>query len=586
MCSAVQRRGDRRHPGIGCGVVDCATGGGRRPGVGLSLQQANGWTPRGSQVCELLGAYQGILDAIGDLPLVPMVLWRHADRGGLGRLRYLPRPRWLLRFFVVRHVGRALAGLSRRYSARAALGSTADAEQQDREAVREFQQSLPPTRPRIYFTLLVVATIVLGRPIIDRVVTWGLELPQAGGLGRSRELLERARVTVEKLGAALSADFTSVNQALDALLNGGLLQVAVVTLGLALSLYVVLRPFVPAFRLKRMLFNLAPEPEGHHRSAAAPWSVSQATGIYERERRLFEELGGRAPREFPFDLVVPALVVLVPLAWGGLSVRSGLIAPLVWDRVVFLGVAALLLIPALVRLSWLYQTWQRRQAGRSGPYMPFEVRLRGGSAVAKVERPFGVRILVFFLFLLGGYTLYASDRVFTVSEVLVAGFVFAWGLSLPVSYLWWYRVKRELRDLDRSYGTRESGYRLVLSRVMATVGWLVTAVAFLAGSTATVMTALLVLAPVFIRTGRRIRRAQARAGQPETVRSAWMLAPGLLLHPLVVAYLQHELNKVWAVEGEPLDPWSAEASTEAKCSTRTTPWLRALPARTTQLPEG
>jgi hypothetical protein len=543
------------------------------------LQQANGSAPRGSQVCELLGAYQGILDTIGDLPLVPMVLWRHADRGGLGRLRYLPRPRWLLRFFVVRHVGRALAGLSRRYSARAALGSTSDAEQQDREAVREFQQSLPPTRPRIYFTLLVVATIVLGRPIIDTVVTRGLELPQAGGLGRSEELVKRARETVEKLGAALSADFTSVDQALDALLNGGLLQVAVVALGLSLSLYVVLRPFVPAFRLKRMLFNLAPEPEGHHRSTVARWSVSQATGVYERERRLFDELGGRAPREFPFDLVVSALVVLAPLAWGGLSVRSGLIALLVRDRVVFLGVAVLVVIPALVRLGWLYVTWQRRQAGRSGPYRPFEVRLRGGSAVAKVERPLGVRVLLFLLSIIGANALVIAGSFL---DVLVYGFAVAWGLSLPVSFLWWYRVERESRDLDHSYGTRESGYRLVLSRVMTTVGWLVTALAFLRPDIATVMVALLVLAPAFIRTGRRIRRAQARAGQPETVRSAWMLAPGLLLHPLLVAYLQHELNKVWAVEGEPLDPWSADASTNAKCSTGTTPWLRAVPAKTTQ----
>jgi hypothetical protein len=461
----------------------------------------------------------------------------------------------------------------------------ADAEHQDREAVREFQQSLPPTRPRIYFTLMIVATIVLGRPIIDRVVTRGLDLPQAGGLGHSRELLERARETLEKLGAALSADFTSVDQALDALLNGGLLQVAVVTLGLALSLYLVLRPFVPAFRLKRMLFNLAPELEGRCRSAVARWSVSQATGIYERERRLFEELGGRAPRELPFDLVVPAVAMLVPLAWAGLSVRSGLVAPLVRERVVFLGVAALLLIPALLRLGWLYQTWQRREAGRSGPVRPFEVRLRGGSAVAKVERPFGVRILVFFLALLGGCMLIFADPYFTVSD-LVYAVPSAWGLSfflsLPFSFLWWYRVNCELRDLDRSYGTLESGYRPVLSRLIMSVGWLVPVAAFLALDPVVLMVGLLVLAPAFIRTGRRIRRAQARAGQPETVRSAWLLAPGLLLYPLLVAYLQHELNKVWAVEGEPLDPWSADASRNAKCSTGTTPWLRVLAAKTAE----
>jgi hypothetical protein len=103
----------------------------QEPGDGLSLQQAIEST---SQVCELLAAYQGVLDTIGDLPPVPMVLRRHG-----GRLHYFPNPRWLLRYFVVWHDGRTLASLSRRYSARAALGRGADAERQYREAVREFQ---------------------------------------------------------------------------------------------------------------------------------------------------------------------------------------------------------------------------------------------------------------------------------------------------------------------------------------------------------------------------------------------------------------------------------------------------------------
>jgi hypothetical protein len=533
------------------------------------LQQTIGSTPRGSQVCELLEAYQGVLDSISDLPLVPMVLWRHANRGGLGRLHYLPRPRWLLRFFVVRHIGRVLAGLSRRYSARAALGSAADSEHRDREAVREFQQSLPPPRVRTYLTLLIVVTIVIGRPIVDRVASLILRLIQDSEVGRS-EVRRQVRDTLQTLGTALSTDFTSVNNAVNALLNEGLLQVAVVMLGLALSLYVVLRPFVPAFRLKRMLFNLTPEPEQRHRSAVARWSVSQATGIYARERRLFEELGGRPPREFPFDLVVPALVMLVPLAHGTLNIRRGLIAPLMDDRVGFLSAATVVLIPALLRLGWLYQTWQRRQSGRPGPYVPFEVRVRGGSVVAKVERPLGVRILLFLLlwFLFWASTAASVDPEYkpTALEAFVTGFVAAWVVSFLVSLPWWYRINQELRDLDHAYDTRQSGSRPDLSLLMMTVGWLVLLLPFIA---------------VF-RTGRRIQRAQARAGQPETLRSAWMLTPGLLLHPFLSAYLQHELNKVWAVEGEPLDPWPADTSTEAKWSTGTMPWLKGLAGQTTE----
>jgi DNA-binding transcriptional ArsR family regulator len=51
--------------------------------------------------------------------------------------------------------------------------------------------------------------------------------------------------------------------------------------------------------------------------------------------------------------------------------------------------------------------------------------------------------------------------------------------------------------------------------------------------------------------------------------------PGLLLPPALFAYLQHELNRVWAVEGEPLDPWPADTSTEANRSIGTLPWLKA-----------
>ncbi len=60
-----------------------------------------------------------------------------------------------------------------------------------------------------------------------------------------------------------------------------------------------------------------------------------------------------------------------------------------------------------------------------------------------------------------------------------------------------------------------------------------------------------------------------------------MLTPGLVLYPFLIAYLQHELNKVWAVEGEPLDPWSDDTSTDAKSSTGAMPWLKVPTGQTT-----
>lgn len=515
------------------------------------MKQVNGSMARDSQVCELLGAYQGVLETVRDLPLVPMVLWRHGHRSGLGRLHYLPRPRWLLRFFVVRHIDRALASLSRRFSARAALRLAPDSEQRDREAVREFQQSLPPIRLKIYLTLLTVATIILGRPIVDRVATVVLSLVQLGharSLAGIPDLRRQVRDSVEKLGAVLTPDFTSVNEALKALLNGGLKQVALVMLGLALSLYVVLRPFVPAFRLKRMLFNLAPEPERHRRSATARWSVPQTTGIYERERMLFEGLGWRAPREFPFDLVVLALVMLAPMVLGGLWISLSPIAPIREDRAMDLEFGVWLLIFALLRLGWLYRTWRRRQSSEHVMYMPFGARIRGSRAVAKVESSLfvGARafltFLFFFLFIMMGNP--NSRYTILISIAIVYAFFGAMLVSLP----WWYRIHRELRDLDQSYDTGEFSGRPVLSLLMMTIGWLVVLPPFIS----------------IFRLGRCVQRAQARAGHAMTLRSPWILAPGLLFCPILFAYLQHELNKIWAIEGEPLDAWAADPSTQSE----------------------
>jgi hypothetical protein len=442
-----------------------------------------------------------------------------------------------------------------------------DSERRDREAVREFQQSLPPIRLKTYLTLLAAATIIIGRPIVDRVATIVLSYVQlshaqslAGLLDPRRQSLAglldlrrqvgEVRASVEKLGAALTPDFTSVNEAVKALLNGGLKQVALVILGLALSLYIVLRPFVPAFRLKRMLFNLAPEPERRHRSATARWSVPQTTGIYERERRLFEGLGWRAPREFPFDLVVLALVMLAPMVLGGLWIRLSSTFPIKEDRPSYLEFGLWLLVLALFRLGCLYRTWRRRQSSDHVKYMPFGARIRGSRAVAKVESPqfVGVRaflvFLFFFLFIMMGNLNSQYAFLTDVSFAIVYGFFGAILVSLP----WWYRIHRELRDLDQSYDTGEFSGWPVLSLLMMTIGWFVVLPPFIS----------------IFRLGRCVQRAQTRASHAMTLRSPWILAPGLLFCPILFAYLQYELNKIWAIEGEPLDAWAADASTQGE----------------------
>jgi hypothetical protein len=170
---------------------------------------------------------------------------------------------------------------------------------------------------------------------------------------------------------------------------------------LALAAYLVLRPFVPAFRLKANAAQpVCPSPPAI--PATSRWSVSQATGVYERERQVFTELGVRPPREVPFDLLVPAVAMLVPLAMAVSGLTEAITgSSAAADRWLSGVLATLFLIIVVVRLGWLYRMWRRR-LGRFGPCMPFDVGILtdGRLSVAKVERPTGVRILIFGLFVL------------------------------------------------------------------------------------------------------------------------------------------------------------------------------------------
>jgi hypothetical protein len=511
-------------------------------------QRAGEVTCPTSPVRELLVAYHGVLGAVDGLPAVPFVLWTHADRGLPARLRYLPRPKWLLRLFVVRHFDASLALLARRYSAGAALGSLSETDLRDREAVKEFRQSLPPVRQVLCFVLLVVAVLAVARPLPALLAKY---LRRAALTGRS----ESWQATIEQLGQGFSTDAGSLDKALNTLVKGGPGQTAELIFLLALAAYLVLRPFVPAFRLKRMLLNLSADRREPRPSATSRWSVSQSTGIYEQERQVFAELGVRRPREVPFDLLVLALALLVPLAYAVSGVKEAISgSSTASDRWLSASIATLLLIIAVVRLGWLYRMWRRR-LGRFGPCMPFEVGIPtdGRLSVAKVERPVGVRILVFGLLLLSGIA--GKEPQETLPDLLAGVLAAALLFTAPLSYLWWRRVNHELRGLDEPVGPRSTRRRFATR-----IGTIV--------RTVTVV-------PAFNALIRRIRRAQARVGLPQTLRFGWLLVPALLVHPLLVAYLQYELNKIWTALGEPLDPSNGRLPAPQADLAQRLPWLRA-----------
>src|SRR5204862_3209463 len=141
-------------------------------------------------------------------------------------------------------------------------------------------------------------------------------------------------------------------------------------------------------RLKRMLLNLPADRRRPWPSATSRWSVSQATGIYEQERQVFTELDVRRPREVPFDLLVPALAMLVPLAMAVSGFHEAIVgSSAALDRWLSGWLATVLLIIVVVRLGWLSRTWRLRR-GCFGPRTPFEVGIatHGRLSVATVER--------------------------------------------------------------------------------------------------------------------------------------------------------------------------------------------------------
>lgn len=529
-------------------------------------------TPHDSEVRELLEVYQQVLDTVNDLSPVPMVLRKHR-----GRLHYLPRAKWPVRYFVIRHIRRTLASLNRRYSARAALGRAPHGEQQDREAVRDFEQSLPPDRHKLYVVVLSAAILVLLQLMIRGYIRY---MPAADINPQVREqIIQKLLDEVTKVLPALSPNFSSINDALDAVWTGRPGPFAFLTLCSAFVAYVALRPVVPAFRLKRMLFNLAAEPGRWSNSAVARWSDSHATGLYEREHRVFAALVTRPPREFPFDLAVSALALAFPaVVCASFYYFAAVFPPM--QTLLWVELATCLLILIVLRLGWLYRTRLRRKACRAVPYMPFEVRIRGGNAIAKVEQPLGLRLLISLLVV--GFELMLNSYG-PMGATYLDAFAFAspevWAVWLLISLPWWYRINRELRDLDNTYGSRHASGRPLVSLLMMAAGC--PAILPLPYGAIVVFAIYLPFIAVF-RLGRHIRRAQARAGQRRKVLSPWILAPALVLAPLLFAYIQKQMNEIWAAQGQLLDPSPAAASPEVNWSTGTLPWLKSPKGRTTE----
>jgi Domain of unknown function (DUF4234) len=165
-----------------------------------------------------------------------------------------------------------------------------------------------------------------------------------------------------------------------------------------------------------------------------------------------------------------------------------------------------------------------------------EVQIGGTSARAKIRSPWAPALLPF---------------------VTLGIYVFCW----------YYFINREMRDLGRARGSDELGDSPGKSLLAVTLGALVIVPAVIS----------------MINTAKRIQAAQRLAGVTPLL-SGWLaLVMALLITPVLYAYEQSELNKVWEPPRMPEDEAAAPAGTQPIAPDATPP--EEKPPPTTPSPE-
>ncbi len=111
-------------------------------------------------------------------------------------------------------------------------------------------------------------------------------------------------------------------------------------------------------------------------------------------------------------------------------------------------------------------------------------------------------------------------------------------ITLGIYYwVWYYRITREMRDLGRAHGSDELGDSPGTSLLAVTLG-------------------ALIIVPALISTYNTAKRVQAaqRVSGVEPQLNGWLaLVMFLVVSPVLYAYEQSELNKVWRAGATPAE---------------------------------
>jgi hypothetical protein len=498
-----------------------------------------------SDVSSLVDAFEDVLQCAYELD--PVVLTPSTyRRGGIRRyIHRLPRPTVMLRFFIIDHARTTLDVVRRRLLARTVLGGHGDGDDRDRavaehKTVATYADSLPTSRRAWYTTTLIVLTIVVTRFVLTTLPGAAERLGATGSMAEI-DTIDRLLDTISRT----ASDFSSATGLLEELVRAPLRTIAFVGTSLMTVLYVELRLFVPAFRLKRMMFNLHPAPD-LVRVTPPRWGVQRANGLYALERSVERRLRGARRCEVPFDLIVPGLLLPSVLFLGGMTIEAGR-ADGGWDptepwlsytmaSAIFAGVAA--------RLSWLARAWTRRLRPTDSLHLPSEVRISGERLIVALRDP---STILWSTIVGAGLCVGVGIAAGKLPELTASAAVRFLIFTFVIAPLW-LRMNRDVSAYLRLRGEPHAG-RPVLSLLAA-----IAAGVPASGAPTYFVVGIGLMAASVYRTCQRVQRASRIAGAPATLLPPAVLTIGFVAFPLVLAHLQRVINDIWQHAGDVVDP--------------------------------
>jgi len=292
--------------------------------------------PPQADVFELLRAYREALEIAAELPPSRLTPLRP-----LTRVVNWLRPSWGVQRFITEHIRHTLQALTRRYYLRLALRQDDGNDAEALEAANRFTASLPDAPSKLRALLPLFAILAVSQVLVTLFGDVGSKTP-----GEAE--------TFNHLSVITDLNPAHLNDAVGVLLHSSLAVVLDLFAILALSVYIVFRPLVSGFQLKRMILNM-PGAIDRGRSASPLGQRAKQVQVREREKALFHALGESPPQESSFDLWVKASLAAFVLAVTAFI----LIAEPVDDAPGFV-----ILIAVFLRLGWLaLERYRRQRAG-------------------------------------------------------------------------------------------------------------------------------------------------------------------------------------------------------------------------------